>query len=90
MAGTLDKLKICIRCNTCLMRCQTGIGPGCPFNPELGREYANPAYMIGTRQKHESIMPEGLMRKDMPPLERPWWQPEVKYLEKTWRKYGPK
>lgn len=90
MAGHLDELKICIRCNLCLMRCQTGIGPACPFNPELGREYANPAYMIGPRQKHESILPLALLRQPLPPLERPWWQPEVKYVEKTWRKYGSK
>ena len=43
MKGDLDELNICKRCNVCLGRCLAGIGPGCPFNPELGREYGNPA-----------------------------------------------
>jgi len=90
MAGDLDEIKICTRCNTCLLRCQAGIGPACPFNPELGREYANPAFMIGPRQKHEAIMPPGMLRKPVPSLDRPWWKPEIPYIEKHWRKFrGP-
>lgn len=90
MAGDLDEIKLCVRCNTCLMRCQAGIGPACPFNPELGREYGNPAFMIGPRQKHESIMPAALSRKPVPALVRPWWKPEIPYIEKYWRKFrGP-
>lgn len=90
MSGDLDEVKFCTRCGMCLARCQLGIGPACPFNTELGREYANPAYMIGPRQKHEHIMPPAMSRKPMPALERPWWKPELTYMEKYWRKFrGP-
>ncbi len=90
MAGDLDKIKFCVRCNTCLIRCHAGIGPACPLNPELGREYANPEYMIGPRQKHESIIPPGLGRKPIPVIDRPWWKSEIPYVEKFWRKFtGP-
>ena len=90
MAGDLDEIKICKRCNTCLLRCQAGIGPACPFNTELGREYANPAYMIGPRQKHESLFPPAMLRKPLPSLIRPWWKPELPVIETFWRKFrGP-
>jgi 2,4-dienoyl-CoA reductase-like NADH-dependent reductase (Old Yellow Enzyme family) len=90
MSGDLDELKICTRCNTCLGRCLAGIGPGCPFNPELGREYANPAYMIGPRRKHEHLMPPAMINKPMPALDRPWWKPELPIIKKHFRKFrGP-
>jgi len=90
MRGDLDEIKLCTRCNTCLARCLAGIGPACPFNPELGREYANPDYMIGPRQKHENIMPPAMTRVPMPALDRPWWKSELPALKKHWRKFrGP-
>ncbi len=48
----------CKRCNTCLMRCLSGITPACPDNPNLGREYAMDEYKIGSWQPHESLLPE--------------------------------
>jgi hypothetical protein len=90
MSGELEKIKICKRCNMCIARCLAEIGPACPHNPELGREYGNPAYMIGPRQKHENIMPPGMTRAPMPALERPWWKPEIPALQKYYRKFrGP-
>ncbi len=90
MKGDLDEIKFCKRCNICLARCLAGIGPRCPHNPELGREYGNPEYMIGPRQKHEDIMPSGMTKKPMPSLYRPWWKPELPALQKHFRKWrGP-
>jgi 2,4-dienoyl-CoA reductase-like NADH-dependent reductase (Old Yellow Enzyme family) len=90
MRGDLDEIKICKRDNTCVARCLAGIGPACPHNPELGREYGNPAYMIGPRQKHEHLMPPAMNKAPMPALDRPWWKPELPVLEKYWRKFrGP-
>lgn len=90
MRGDLDKIKLCTRCNTCLGRCLAGIGPACPFNPELGREYGNTEFMIGPRQKHERIMPSAMTEKPMPALHRPWWKPELPALQKHYRKFrGP-
>jgi hypothetical protein len=42
-------------------------------------------YKIGSRQKHESIFPEGLIRAGMPALEKPWWKKEIDVLEKCRR-----
>ena len=90
MRGDLDEIKFCKRDNICLMRCQQGMGPACPHNPELGREYANPEYMIGPRQRHEHLISPALARAPMPALERPWWKPEVPFMERCWRKFrGP-
>ncbi len=90
MKGELSKIFFCIRCNTCLASCLSGMGPVCPFNPELGREYGNPEYMIGPRQKHEHVMPPALAKEPMPALDRPWWKREVPHMEKYWRKFrGP-
>jgi len=90
MRGDLDEIKFCTRCNTCLGRCLAGIGPACPNNPELGREYGNPEFMIGPRQKHEKIMPPAMIKKPMPALNRPWWKPELPALQKHFRKFrGP-
>lgn len=85
-----DDIKKCRRCDTCLSLCLAGIGPACPHNPELGREYANPQYMIGPRAEHEPIVPRGMLAGDMPCLDRPWWKPEMPYIEKCWRPFrGP-
>jgi 2-enoate reductase len=90
MRGDLDEIKLCSRCNTCLARCLAGIGPACPHNPELGREYGNPAYMIGPRQKHEHIIPPAMRKKPMPVIDRPWWKPELPALQQHFRKFrGP-
>jgi 2,4-dienoyl-CoA reductase-like NADH-dependent reductase (Old Yellow Enzyme family) len=90
MRGDLDEIKICKRDNFCLARCLAGIGPACPYNPELGREYGNPVYMIGPMQKHEHIMPPAMMKKPMPALNRPWWKSEFPALQKYFRKWrGP-
>jgi dimethylglycine catabolism A len=75
----------CKRCNTCLMRCLAGLVPGCPDNPNLGREYVMDEYKIGPWQPHESILPEGLMRANMPALNRPWWKRELDEIEENWR-----
>jgi 2,4-dienoyl-CoA reductase (NADPH2) len=90
MAGDLDEIIICKRCNICLARCLAGIGPRCPHNPGLGREYGNPAYMIGPMQKHENMMPPAMTKVPMPVLNRPWWRPELPALQKHFRKFrGP-
>jgi hypothetical protein len=67
------------------MRCLAGITPACPNNHNLGREYTMDEYKIGPWQKHESILPEGMMRVPMPSLDRPWWKNELGYIEKSWR-----
>lgn len=85
MQGREKDIVRCKRCNTCLMRCLTGLVPACPDNPNLGREYTMDEYKIGPRQKHESIIPEGMIRAGMPALERPWWKKEIDILEKNWR-----
>jgi len=85
MRGCEKDIVRCKRCNTCLMRCLTGLVPACPDNPNLGREYTMDEYRIGPWQKHESIIPEGLIRAGMPALERPWWKKEIDILEKSWR-----
>jgi 2,4-dienoyl-CoA reductase-like NADH-dependent reductase (Old Yellow Enzyme family) len=84
-AGKHKDIVRCTRCNTCLMRCLAGITPACPNNPNLGREYTMDEYEIGPWQKHESILPEGMMRVPMPSLDRPWWKNELGYIEKSWR-----
>ena len=84
----LGDINICKRCNTCLVRCLSGLTPACPFNKNLGREYALPEYQIGPWQKHEALMPRGAGA--MPSLDRPWWKSEVPVLMKHWRKFrGP-
>jgi 2,4-dienoyl-CoA reductase-like NADH-dependent reductase (Old Yellow Enzyme family) len=93
MAGDLDEIEFCRRDNMCVTRCLAGMGLACNFNPEAGREYANPEYMIGPRRKHESILPKGMVRKPMPSLDRPWWKSEVSAEEKSWRPFrgrGPR
>jgi 2,4-dienoyl-CoA reductase-like NADH-dependent reductase (Old Yellow Enzyme family) len=90
-AGKPEDIKVCKRCNFCLAKALSGGGgPRCPHNPELGREYANPAYNIGLRKVGEPIMPRA---DDMPALERPWWKKELPYTEKCSRPFrgpGPK
>jgi 2,4-dienoyl-CoA reductase-like NADH-dependent reductase (Old Yellow Enzyme family) len=90
MEGRLSDIKRCTRCGMCLARCLSLLPPGCPFNPNLGREYALPEYQIGPRRKHESIIPKGLTNAPIPALDRPWWKNEVPYIEKSYRKFrGP-
>jgi 2,4-dienoyl-CoA reductase-like NADH-dependent reductase (Old Yellow Enzyme family) len=90
MEGRIDDIKRCTRCNTCLLRCLSGLPPACPNNPNLGREYALDEYRIGPRQKHEAIMPKAVTNAPQPALERPWWKKEIPLLEKNWRKFrGP-
>jgi len=85
-----EDIKMCRYCDTCLSLCLAGVGPACPHNPELGREYANPEYKIGPRAEHESIIPRGMLSGDMPCLDRPWWKPEFPVIEKCWRPFrGP-
>jgi len=87
ISGQVEEIKRCTRCNICLIRCLAGTTPGCPHNPWLSREYASSEFMIGPRQKHESIMPAG---GPMPSLDRPWWKPEMPSPEVPHRKYrGP-
>ena len=85
VAGKSKEIVRCTRCNTCLIRCLSGITPACPNNPNLGREYAMDEYRIGPWQKHESILPEAMMRAPIPSLDRPWWKNELGYIEKSWR-----
>jgi 2,4-dienoyl-CoA reductase-like NADH-dependent reductase (Old Yellow Enzyme family) len=90
MEGRLSDIRRCTRCNTCLQRCLSQLPPGCPFNPNLGREYALDEYRIGPRRKHEALIPRGLTNAPMPALDRPWWKKEVPFLEKSYRKFrGP-
>lgn len=83
--GKAKEIVRCSRCNTCLMRCIAGLTPACTNNPNLGREYTMDEYRIGTWQKHEALLPEGMIRKPMPALERPWWKRELSLIEKNWR-----
>jgi 2,4-dienoyl-CoA reductase-like NADH-dependent reductase (Old Yellow Enzyme family) len=90
MAGDLDEIEFCRRDNLCVTRAMTGMGVACNFNPEAGREYGNPDYMIGPRKKHEHAVPQAIVRRPLPALERPWWKPEVPVEEKSWRPFrGP-
>ncbi|MBI5601954.1 MAG: NADH:flavin oxidoreductase [Deltaproteobacteria bacterium] len=90
MEGRQDEIIRCKRCNICLMRCLSGITPECPQNPWLGREYANPDYGFGARQKHESILMKGMQNAPMPALDKPWWKKEFPLMEKNWRGFrGP-
>ena len=81
--GRVKEIKRCKRCNTCLLRCLSGLIPACPDNPNLGREYTMDEYRIGPWQKHESIIPEGLIRAPMPALDRPWWKKEIPYSKRA-------
>jgi len=85
MEGREKEIVRCKRCNTCLLRCLAGLVPACPENPWLGREYAREEYKIGAWRPHESLLPEGLMRANMPALDRPWWKREMEGIEKSWR-----
>jgi 2,4-dienoyl-CoA reductase-like NADH-dependent reductase (Old Yellow Enzyme family) len=85
MEGREKEIVRCKRCNTCLLRCLAGLVPACPENPWLGREYVLDEYKIGAWQPHESLLPEGLMRANMPALDRPWWKREMEVMEKSWR-----
>lgn len=87
--GRADEILTCKRCNICVMRCMAGSLPGCPYNPWLGREYANPECQIGARRKHEPLMPMGLA--GAPAIgSRPWWKAEVPVEEKYFRPFrGP-
>ena len=90
-AGKIDDIQPCSRCNVCLMRSLGDAGgPRCPFNPNLGREYALPEYQIGPRRKNEPLMPRGVIA-GMPVLDRPWWKPnELTYVEESWTPFrGP-
>jgi len=84
-AGTYKEINRCQRCNTCLTRCLAGMTPACTENPRLGREYAFPEYQIGEWQKHEPLLPDGMIRAPMPALNRPWWKKELEAPEKNWR-----
>ena len=86
-SGQLDEIRFCKRCDVCLKRCLAGITPACPFNPELGREYALEKYKIGPRRKNDPLIPKGMSNAPMPSIERPWWKKEVDYLEKGWRPF---
>jgi 2,4-dienoyl-CoA reductase-like NADH-dependent reductase (Old Yellow Enzyme family) len=84
-AGKASEIKRCTRCGICLQRCLAGSTPGCPHNPWLGREYASDEYRIGPRQKHEPMVPPGLMKAPMPALDRPWWRTELPAPEGPFR-----
>lgn len=84
-AGKVKEIVRCSRCNTCLMRCLSGITPACPNNPNLGREYVLDEYRIGPWRKDEPILPEGIVRVPMPAIDRPWWKKELTFIEKSWR-----
>jgi 2,4-dienoyl-CoA reductase-like NADH-dependent reductase (Old Yellow Enzyme family) len=87
--GRADDIVLCKRCNMCLTRCMVGNGPACPFNPVLGREYGMDEYKIGPRQRHESVMPPGIMAA-VPDLNRAWWKERTEILEECWRPFrGP-
>ena len=73
-AGKQKAIVRCSRCNTCLMRCLSGVTPACPNNPNLGREYTMDEYRIGPWKKDESLLPEGIIRVPMPAIDRPWWK----------------
>ena len=84
-SGQADKINRCVRCNTCLARCLAGMTPACPINKDLGREYASRELMIGAWQKHESLIPEGMLRAPAPSLDRPWWKPQLDMIHESWR-----
>lgn len=84
-SGRAKEIVRCTRCNTCVMRCLGGLTPACPYNPNLGREFALDEYKIGPRQEDEALLPEGMLRVPMPALERPWWKKEIPLVEKSWR-----
>lgn len=84
-AGKSKEIVRCSRCNTCLMRCLSGITPACPNNPNLGREYALDEYQIGPWKKDEPILPEGIIRVPMPAIDRPWWKRQLSPMENNWR-----
>ena len=84
-AGKADEITGCVRCNTCLTRCLTGLTPACPKNKNLGREYVMDEYRIGPWQKDEALMPKAMMRAKTPALDRPWWKSELDFIEKSWR-----
>ena len=84
-SGRAHEINRCVRCNTCLARCLAGMIPACPINKELGREYASGEFMIGPWQKHESLIPEGMLRAPTPALDRPWWKPELDVIQECWR-----
>jgi 2,4-dienoyl-CoA reductase-like NADH-dependent reductase (Old Yellow Enzyme family) len=84
-AGKVKDIVRCKRCNMCLMRCLAGLTPGCPDNPNFGREYAMDEYKIGPRQAHESLIPIGMMTAPMPALDRPWWKKEISLIDNSWR-----
>jgi len=91
-SGRADEIIRCKRDNICVMRCLAGASPACGSNPWLGREYAQPELQIGPRQKHESLIPTGMMLP-LPALDRPWWKPQIPVEEKYWREFrgpGPK
>jgi 2,4-dienoyl-CoA reductase-like NADH-dependent reductase (Old Yellow Enzyme family) len=88
--GHAEEIERCKRCNICTVRCLGGMSPGCPFNPWLGREYADSSLQIGPRQKHEHIFPPGMTNIPMPALDRPWWKAEETVTETYWRPFrGP-
>jgi len=89
--GRFSEIKKCRRCNTCINRCIIQNGPQCPWNPELGYEYALDKYKIGPRPKHVPVMPRGLTNGPMPALDgRPWWTSEIPITEKCDKAYrGP-
>jgi len=88
-SGRVDEIVRCKRDNICVMRCLAGASPACGSNPWLGREYAQPELQIGPRQKHESLIPTGMMLP-LPALDRPWWKREIPVEEKYWRPFrGP-
>jgi 2,4-dienoyl-CoA reductase-like NADH-dependent reductase (Old Yellow Enzyme family) len=86
--GKANDIQRCTRCNTCLARCLAGIGPACPNNPWLGREYADDTLRIGPRRKGEKLLPPG---GPMPAIYgRPWWKPETTVDEEHFRPHrGP-
>ena len=84
-SGQAVEIKRCVRCNTCLARCLTGMVPACPINKSLGREYASGEFMLGSWQKHEPLIPDGMVRAPAPSLNRPWWKKELGVLQESWR-----
>lgn len=89
VAGCEADIRRCTRCNICIMRALARTSPGCPHNPWLGREYADPKFQIGPRQKHEHILPPS-WEKGMPSLDRPWWKSELSIEQDHFRPFrGP-
>ncbi|MCP4751480.1 MAG: NADH:flavin oxidoreductase [Proteobacteria bacterium] len=83
--GRPKSIQRCKRCNTCAIRCQMGLTPACPDNPNLGREYTLDEYRNGPWLPHEDLLPPGLLREPVPTLNRPWWKKELGIIEKNWR-----